>query len=42
MYVIMNLMHLASQINGHGMQMAYHLTLTTHIQVVSTYWMIWC
>ena len=22
------------------MQMAYYLTLTTHIQVVSTYWMI--
>ena len=24
------------------MQIAYYLTLTTHIQVVSTYWMIWC
>ena len=24
------------------MQMAYYLTLTTHIQVVSTYWMIRC
>ena len=24
------------------MQMAYNLTLTTHIQVVSTCWMIWC
>ena len=23
------------------MQMAYYLTLTTHIQVVSTYWMIY-
>ena len=22
------------------MEMAYYLTLTTHIQVVSTYWMI--
>ena len=24
------------------MQMAYYLTLTTHIQVVSTYWIMWC
>ena len=24
------------------MQMAYYLTLTTRIQVVSAYWMIWC
>ena len=24
------------------MQMAYYLTLTTHIQVVSTYWMLQC
>ena len=24
------------------MQIAYYFTLTTHIQVVSTYWMIWC
>ena len=24
------------------MQIAYYLTLTTHVQVVSTYWMIWC
>ena len=24
------------------MQMAYYLTLMTHIQVVSTYWMILC
>ena len=23
-------------------QMAYYLILTIHIQVVSTYWMIWC
>ena len=38
-YVIMNLMHLASQIS---IQMAYYLTLTTHIQVASPYWMIWC
>ena len=34
---IMDLMHLVSQI---GIQMAYYLTLTTHIQVVSPYWMI--
>ena len=24
------------------MQIAYYFTLTTHIQVGSTYWMIWC
>ena len=24
------------------MQIAYYLTLTTYIQVVSTYWTIWC
>ena len=24
------------------MQIAYYFTLTTHIQAVSTYWMIWC
>ena len=35
----MDLMHLVSQIN---IQMAYYLTLTTHVQVVSTYVMIRC
>ena len=24
------------------MQIAYYLTLTTHIQVVCPHWMIWC
>ena len=24
------------------MEMAYYLTLTIHIQVVSPHWMIWC
>ena len=35
----MNLMHLVSQISrlGHDIQIIYYLTLTTHIQVVSTY-----
>ena len=37
MYVIMDLMHLVSQIS---IQMAYYLTLTTHIQVVCPHWMI--
>ena len=40
MYVIMNLMLYGSQIVGHDMQMAYDLALTTHIQILSTYWMI--
>ena len=40
MYV-MNLMHLVSQKVGHDIQMACYLTLMTHTQVVSTYWMIW-
>ena len=35
----MDLMHLVSQIS---IQMAYYLTLTTHMPAVSTYWMIWC
>ena len=39
----MNLMYFVSQIKvSHDMQMAYNLTLTTRIQVVNTYWMIWC
>ena len=37
MYVIMDLMHLVSQIS---IQIAYYLTLTTHIQVVCPHWMI--
>ena len=37
MYVIINLMHLVSQIS---IQMAYYLTLTTHVQVVCPHWMI--
>ena len=32
----MNLMHLVSQVD-HDMQIAYYFTLTTDIQVVSTY-----
>ena len=39
MHVIMDLMHLVSQIS---IQMAYYLTLTTCVQVVSTYGMIRC
>ena len=27
---------------GHETQMVYYLILTTHIQVLSTYWVIWC
>ena len=34
----MDLMHLVSQIS---IQIAYYLTLTTHIQVVCPHW-IWC
>ena len=37
MYVIMDLIHLVSQIS---IQMAFYLTLTTHIQVVCPHWMI--
>ena len=38
MYVMMNLMHLGRvKYVGHDMQMDYYLTLTTHIQVLSTY-----
>ena len=40
MYVIMNLLLYGSQISSHDMQMAYDLALTTHIQILSTYWMI--
>ena len=40
MYVIMNLMYLEVNSVGHDMQTDYYLTLTTHIQVVSTYWII--
>ena len=36
----MNLIHLVNQKVGHDIQMTYYLTLTTHIQVVSTCWMI--
>ena len=36
----MNLMHLHVKKVGHDKQMAYYLTLTTHVQVVSAYWMI--
>ena len=35
----MNLIHLVSQV-GDDIQMAYYLTLTTHVQVLNTYWMI--
>ena len=35
----MDLMHLVSQIS---IQMAYYLTLTACVQVVSTYGVIWC
>ena len=40
MYVIMNLMHLASQISKSYIQMAYYLTLTTHTQIINAYGMI--
>ena len=42
MYVIMNLMHLVSQISRSQHANSYFFTLTTHTQVVGTYWMIWC
>ena len=35
----MNLMHFVSQV-GDDIQMVYYLALTTHIQVLSTYWVI--
>ena len=40
MYVTMNLMHFQSEIIGHNMKMADYVTLTTHIQVLSPYWMM--
>ena len=36
----MNLIHFASQIIGHDMQMADYVTLATHVQVLSPYWMM--
>ena len=35
----MNLMHFQREI-GHNMKMADYVTLTTHIQVLSPYWMM--